>query len=1845
MPTSSDIGPPGFTVHDHEVDQTSDHEDLFDTNLSSSSNSPPPGFVNPLSGIATDRNGRISLSPAELVQLVLSSQSQSQERGLSPNRTYSPDSLKGLRSTELPLLSASSLGPSDRLVFLSWKEQLITLLSGTCSWATYLFLEHHPNWEQLYVKHEPLSPSTPLSFDELKLKSYDTAFWTHIARCVNKNQTLRRFVSQPHLRSRGIKTMRELSLKFNPLNTTLEKARVWDVLSLPIYATKKIQHYFLMFDTAVCTLSSIGIEITDAHQVLCVTRAYKMDKRFDPFSDFLSVYMSNNNLDENHITLDTLKQQLFRYNTEKNIDDCPPEPRELQSAAQFISKSSLRDCSKLLSTTLRGVMGIGTAPSLKSKSNKSNESTKQPTMRHSPRFGCFHCGFYSSDYSKHHGSSSCPRKQNPQTEEGKKQHQKYLNYLKEQQNKRKNTNDASSNPSSSPSSTSFQQETGNSPTRTLGALIANSGELPQDNTSTVNHSLVGSSAWTISSQSIRNTVSSLLPKNDSYPGTILGIPDTGNNVSHSFPDNLRSYLRDYVVLTPQERQPLSSNAANNTPMQWIGKGTLNALVRLKSSRYIEVDIPVVTSDSNQFLLSQRVLASKNHSLQLSRDGSKASLVLDIDGDPNDDIEGEVHEGLPTIRIFPTTIYQLNADKSSTPSLLYPPIEQLSCIQLSARISPSTANSHAASLHTWHLRCAHLSEKEILRVAPLVQDMEITDTKITPQPSSSCIPCVMGDMSRSNISRTAKDIHYDYSTWHWDSLPIKREQLRKKDKNIVLARSSTRQPSTGAHVGIALSFATDTKFDGKEILDKWGCLLKIPLSAHGGLDTVTNFFVDGASCYTKGSFARQAQAMGITIDHTSPGTPETNGLCERFLAHLCNATITSLHWAGLDHRFITDAILDITRKLNLLPPQKASVSPMMHLTRDSSKCSWKHEKVFGCVALVLIPKGRRNKFEPHALEAINLGHLGNGLYSLYNVATGRTMESRHVIHLEDKKGGLLLGKLLMSPLPLSTPVSEIFKDDILASRVQEVLDEIKNENCSSLLENSQLQNVNSENSVETDHVDSSLESAVVIDSAPTDPSTSILLSKQVTSSSPVVTAEYAASSSTSPSNTHPSPATNVNDIVLPLTSDSIPTGSTIRKSTRSNKGVPANHYRDIYSLNELHSIDSSSSPLPNIHNLVQGIRETGTTHTPEEDDSILQQFSELVSMYLGKQYYVGRHIGALIGQKSISGTPEEFPSPDHFPIPKPRLSDSSDSSITPLPTSERDKLLSQVPPSLSYDKSAIPPDVARNIPTPSSSFDLFKNPIHEPWKKHWIDAMNSELRSFLSLGVMSPTPSFNIPEDAEIIQGTWSFKCKLTPSFHVDKFKARYCARGDLMDKTLYPSTFSPTAYESTTNMLFHIGATRSDFVTLRFDISSAYLNSAPSRRTFIRTPHGINWIETSHLELLGNIYGKIEAGRRWYQHLNNTLVNIIGDTRSSNDECLYFNKDPSMLLIGEHPISFRAYAINVDDILITGTHKLVEQWAIAMKEHYDLVQVGDLFLGLRVRVHPNGISLDQEHYIDAMLKELNLQDINPRRTPLPSNFDSSSSSCPVLGSKEYLEMKSHKYPSLVGKVMWPTKTHPETKFATSTLGQHLANPGLPHIKGVKHLMAYLKGTKHFGLFFHSDSSDQLRLFTDADWAGDKTTRKSQAGIAIFLGKNLVFSSSTRIKHRTDSSSASELSAIYLGVRELISIRRIATELGLLSASTPLPTPTYVDNQSAINVTTGKAGIKKHKHMQLKYLSLRDLYSSQVFDLVKVPTNHQLADMFTKNLPTNIFLQLRHYFTYNLPTALDDTGSKHGVPHL
>lgn len=213
------------------------------------------------------------------------------------------------------------------------------------------------------------------------------------------------------------------------------------------------------------------------------------------------------------------------------------------------------------------------------------------------------------------------------------------------------------------------------------------------------------------------------------------------------------------------------------------------------------------------------------------------------------------------------------------------------------------------------------------------------------------------------------------------------------------------------------------------------------------------------------------------------------------------------------------------------------------------------------------------------------------------------------------------------------------------------------------------------------------------------------------------------------------------------------------------------------------------------------------------------------------------------------------------------------------------------------------------------------------------------------------------------------------------------------------------------------------------------------------------------------------------------------------------------------------------------------------------------------------------------------------------------------------------YAEAVGSLMYlAIGTRPDIAYVINTLSQHLKNPKKIHWNNLKRVLKYIKGTQDYGLLYTTDNDMKLKIYSDADYGGDKETRKSRSGYLTALGSATVAWKSRKQKLITSSTTESEFVAANQATTQIIWADRMWKELQIHERKNK---PTLcLDSQTAIALIKNPAYHFETKHIDIKYKVIRQRWELKQFIVDYVRSKKQLADILTKPLPRNNFEKQR-----------------------
>uniref|UniRef100_A0A2N9HNV7 Integrase catalytic domain-containing protein n=1 Tax=Fagus sylvatica TaxID=28930 RepID=A0A2N9HNV7_FAGSY len=538
--------------------------------------------------------------------------------------------------------------------------------------------------------------------------------------------------------------------------------------------------------------------------------------------------------------------------------------------------------------------------------------------------------------------------------------------------------------------------------------------------------------------------------------------------------------------------------------------------------------------------------------------------------------------------------------------------------------------------------------------------------------------------------------------------------------------------------------------------------------------------------------------------------------------------------------------------------------------------------------------------------------------------------------------------------------------------------------------------------------------------------------------------------------------------------------------------------------------------------------------------------------------------------------------------------NSDSQADPLPN-----LFPEIPsPSAESvnpisDESPPADPSSDESPTADPTFDEspltapVTNPVNtttpEPRRSHRVSTLPSHLRDFHCFSAFATLYEPHTFPGKSAIGCKWVYKIKTRSDGTVDRYKARLVAKGFTQEYGIdYEETFAPVARLSSVRTLIAVSASR-HWPLFQMDVKNAFLNGELTEEVYMQLPPGFSQppgFSPKVCRLRRALYGLKQAPRAWFAKFSST-ISQHGFSASSYDSALFFRRS-------DHGITL--LLLYVDDMIITGDDvQGIQDLKRFLGQHFEMKDLGPLsyFLGLEVSSSSDGYYLTQAKYTSDLISRAGITDSKIVDTPIEYNNRLNTHDGEPLPDATL-------YRQLVGSLVYLTVTRPDISYAVHIVSQFMAAPRSLHYVAVLRILRYLKGTLFHGLHFSSQSSLILQAYSDADWAGDPTDRRSTTG--------------TEAEYR----------ALADTTAELLWLRWLLQDLGI-DCSTAVPI--HCDNRSAIQIAHNDVFHEHTKHIEIDCHFVRHHLLQGTLQLRSVSSQDQLADIFTKPMPPGRFRDL------------------------
>ncbi|RVW87878.1 Retrovirus-related Pol polyprotein from transposon RE1 [Vitis vinifera] len=317
---------------------------------------------------------------------------------------------------------------------------------------------------------------------------------------------------------------------------------------------------------------------------------------------------------------------------------------------------------------------------------------------------------------------------------------------------------------------------------------------------------------------------------------------------------------------------------------------------------------------------------------------------------------------------------------------------------------------------------------------------------------------------------------------------------------------------------------------------------------------------------------------------------------------------------------------------------------------------------------------------------------------------------------------------------------------------------------------------------------------------------------------------------------------------------------------------------------------------------------------------------------------------------------------------------------------------------------------------------------------------------------------------------------------------------------------------------------------------NAFLNGDLEEEIYMEIPPGLKLSSSNDLvcKLQKSLYGLKQSPRAWFERFTKV---IKGEefSQGKSDHTLFIKRSPGGKIT--------VLIVYVDDIIVTGNdEEEISRLKTVLSKEFEIKDLG---------------TLRKHECLDA--------------NPLILLFNK-------IGSKEdMVAVDKGRYQRLVGRLIYLSHTRPDISFAVSMVSQFMNNPTEEHQEAVYRILRYLKMTLGKGLFFKRVASRDVEIFSDTDWAGFLTDRRSTSGYCTYVWGNLVTWRSKKQSVVARSSAEAVVRAMAHGICEGIWLKRLLEELQLAPHG---PMKLMCDNQAAISIAKNPVHHDRTKHVKI-----------------------------------------------------------------
>lgn len=525
-------------------------------------------------------------------------------------------------------------------------------------------------------------------------------------------------------------------------------------------------------------------------------------------------------------------------------------------------------------------------------------------------------------------------------------------------------------------------------------------------------------------------------------------------------------------------------------------------------------------------------------------------------------------------------------------------------------------------------------------------------------------------------------------------------------------------------------------------------------------------------------------------------------------------------------------------------------------------------------------------------------------------------------------------------------------------------------------------------------------------------------------------------------------------------------------------------------------------------------------------------------------------------------------------------------------------------------------------------NTIKQALKSPDAHHWLAASQEELSTHSKNNTWSIVNASEVPKDRRLVGCRWVYRRKYNASNEPTTYKARLVAQGFTQEPGRdFDQASSPVTSLTTIRFLTAL-AVNEGFHVHQMDVKAAYLNGELKETIYMKLPPGFenNYPPESICKLNKSLYGLKQAGKVWYDKLAHTL-NESGFTATHVEPCLFYSKENDAIVnvYVDDLLILSKDLKTIEDIknLLSSKFEMkdlgVSNHILGMRINYNR-DIGFAQIDLSGYIERCLTDLNLTNVVQYKMPIDPSETYSIKDADLDSPKDRADMAnkpyASAVGKLNWIAYAARPDIAYAVNVCGRFSSKPSIRH------WNLVRRIFGYLRRtMNHSITYARsGIRINGFTQGALQHNILEGWTDADLGGCPDTRRSMSGFVFTAAGGAISWKAKRQRCASTSTAEAEYVAIEQGGREAMWLRQLC---GAISRPMNDSIQMFCDNSAAVQIVHNDSISTDFRHIDIKYHAIKDHQSQGKLNIKKIEGRNQLADLFTKGLQGDRLKSLCH----------------------